>query len=591
MPNNLANQLVNKLEELGVKRIYGLVGDSLNPLSDAVRTHDIEWVHVRNEEAAAFAAGADSLAADELAVCAGSCGPGNTHFIQGLFESHRSGAKVLALASHIPSPEIGSSFFQETHPQYLFQECSSYLEVVNSADQGMRVLHNALQNTLAGNGVSVMVIPGDVFEEEVSDGPTTADSTYATGADARVFPDPGEAARLVEAINEADTVCIFAGYGARNARDELFALADKVKAPVGHSFRGKMFIEYDNPFDVGMSGLLGYGACHEASMKADLFLMVGTDFPYTDWLPHENVAQIDINAAHIGRRTPVAYPVVGDVASVIDNILPHVEEKKDRSFLDSMLTRHHELLEDVVDKYTSKAGESRTPIHPELAASVLDELADDDAFFTVDTGMCNVWSSRYLTPNGKRGESASFLHGTMANALPQAIGIQAAFPERQVISWSGDGGLGMLLGELLTVRLHNLPIKTVVFNNSSLGMVKLEMLVAGFPDHETDHEQVNFAAIAEGVGITSFRIEKPEDLRPTLEKALAHDGPVLVDIVTDPDALSLPPNITWDMMTGFTTAGVKTVLDGGVGRMIDLARANLRHIDAAASITFKDRSN
>ncbi|SDS84347.1 pyruvate dehydrogenase [Corynebacterium timonense] len=587
MSQDLAHQIVDTLERLGVKRIYGLVGDSLNPLSDAVRTHDIEWVHVRNEEAAAFAAGADSLAADELAVCAGSCGPGNTHFIQGLFEAHRSGAKLLAIASHIPSPEIGSSFFQETHPQYLFQECSSYLEVVNSADQGMRVLHSALQNTLAGNGVSVLVVPGDILEEEVSTGPRTADSTYATGADARLYPDPSEAARLVEAINEADTVCIFAGYGARNARDELFALADKVKAPVGHSFRGKMFIEYDNPFDVGMSGLLGYGACYEASMKADLFLMVGTDFPYTDWLPTNNVGQIDINGAHIGRRTPVAYPVVGDVASVIDNILPHVEEKTDRTFLDSMLRRHAELLEDVVDKYTSKAGESSTPIHPELAASVLDELADDDAFFTVDTGMCNVWSSRYLTPNGKRGESASFRHGTMANALPQAIGVQAAFPERQVISWSGDGGLGMLLGELLTVKLHNLPIKTVVFNNSSLGMVKLEMLVAGLPDHETDHEQVNFAAIAEGAGITAFRIEKPEDLRPTLEKALAHDGPVLVDIVTDPDALSLPPNITWDMMTGFTTAGVKEVLDGGIGRMVNLARANIRHLDAAASITFK----
>ncbi|MEX3504385.1 pyruvate dehydrogenase [Corynebacterium sp. LK2510] len=587
MTLNFANQLVEHLVEIGVKRIYGLVGDSLNPLSDAVRNHNIEWVHVRNEEAAAFAAGADSLAADELAVCGGSCGPGNTHFVQGLFEAHRNGAKLLAIASHIPSMEIGSSFFQETHPEYLFQECSSYLEVVNSADQGMRVLHNALQNTLAGNGVSVMVIPGDVFASEVSDGPHTTASTYATGSGKRVFPDPGEAARLVAAINEADTVTIFAGYGARNARTELFALADKIKAPVGHSFRGKMYIEYDNPFDVGMSGLLGYGACFEASQKADLFLMVGTDFPYTDWLPSDNVGQIDIDGTHIGRRTPVKYPVVGDVASVIDNILPHINEKTDRSFLDEMLTRHAELLDDVVDTYTQEAPESRTPIHPELAASILDELADEDAYFSVDTGMCNVWSSRYLTPNGKRDESASFLHGTMANALPQAIGIQAAFPERQVISWSGDGGLGMLMGELLTVKLHNLPIKTIVFNNSSLGMVKLEMLVQGFPDFQTDHEQVNFASIAEGVGIKSFRIEDPADLRHVLTEALAFDGPVLVDIVTDPDALSLPPHITWDMMKGFTTAGVKTVLDGGVGRMAELARANLRHIGAASSITFK----
>ncbi|WP_342318525.1 pyruvate dehydrogenase [Corynebacterium mayonis] len=587
MAEKFANLMVKHLKDLGVKRIYGLVGDSLNPLSDACRTEGMEWVHVRNEEAAAFAAGADSLAADELAVCGGSCGPGNTHFVQGLFEAHRNGSKVLAIASHIPSMEIGSSFFQETHPEHLFQECSSYLEVVNGADQGVRVLHNAIQNTLAGNGVSVMVIPGDIFDDEVSTSRHTTSGTYASGARKRVFPDPVEAAALVEAINKADTVTLFVGYGARDAREEVFALADKIKAPVGHSFRGKMFLEYDNPFDVGMSGLLGYGACHEASKKADLFIMLGTDFPYSDWLPEHNVAQVDIDGTHIGRRTPVNYPVVGDVKSVIDNILPHIEEKTNRSFLDSMLRRHAQLLESVVDKYTHEANESRVPIHPELAASVLDELADEDAYFTVDTGMCNVWSSRYLTPNGKRGESASFLHGTMANALPQAIGVQAAFPDRQVISWSGDGGLGMLMGELLTVKLHKLPIKTVVFNNSSLGMVKLEMLVAGYPDHETDHEQVNFAAIAAGVGIKSFRIEDPKDLRPVLKEALAYDGPVLVDIVTDPDALSMPPNITWDMMKGFTTAGIKTVLDGGVGRMVELARSNLRHIGAASSIALK----
>lgn len=587
MATNFATALVEKLKELGITRIYGLVGDSLNPLSDAVRTQGIEWIHVRNEEAAAFAAGADALASNELAVCGASCGPGNTHFVQGLFEAHRNGAKVLAIASHIPSFHIGSSFFQETHPELLFQECSSYCEMANSADQGMRVVHNAIQNTLAGNGVSVVVVPGDVFSEDITDTAHTINSAYATGDNKRVFPDPAETARLVAAINEADTVTLFCGYGAKDARDEVFALAEKIKAPVGHSFRGKMYIEYDNPYDVGMSGLLGYGACHEASEKADLFIMVGTDFPYTDWLPSNNVAQIDINGAHIGRRTTVHYPVIGDVKSVIENILPHIEEKKDRSFLDAMLKRHAELLEDVVDKYTSEAREARTPIHPELAASVLDELAADDAYFTVDTGMCNVWSSRYLTPNGKRDESASFLHGTMANALPQAIGVQAAFPDRQVISWSGDGGLGMLLGELLTVKLHNLPVKTVVFNNSSLGMVKLEMLVQGFPDYETDHEHVNYAAIAEGIGIKAFRIEDPSELRPKLAEALAYDGPVLVDIVTDPDALSMPPHITWDMMKGFTTAATKSVLDGGVGRMINLARSNLRHIESAASITFK----
>ncbi|MCT1492185.1 pyruvate dehydrogenase [Corynebacterium sanguinis] len=583
MVTNFVQQLVETLERLGVKRIYGLVGDSLNPLSNAVRTSSIEWIHVRNEEAAAFAAAADSLSTGELAVCGASCGPGNTHLIQGLYEAHRNGAKVLAIASHIPSLEIGSEFFQATHPEYIFQECSGYREVVHSGTQGARVLHNALQSTLAGGGVSVMVVPGDVFNDEVVDS-TTVSSTYATGTAKRVFPDPAEAAALVRAINEADTVTMFCGYGARDAREQVFALAEKIKSPIGHSFRGKMFIAHDNPFDVGMSGLLGYGACYEASKEADLFIMVGTDFPYTEWLPHKNVAQIDIDGTHIGRRTKVAVPVVGDVASVIDNILPHIEEKEDRSFLDRMLTRHAALLEDVVSKYTTPARESRTPIHPEFAASVLDEVAADDAIITVDTGMCNVWSSRYFTPNGRRAEHASYLHGTMANALPMAIGIQAANPDRQVISWSGDGGLSMLLGELLTVKLHNLPIKTVVFNNSSLGMVKLEMIVEGFPDFQTDHEQVNFAAIAEGVGIKSFRVEDPSDLKQALVNALTHDGPALVDIVTDPDALSLPPDISWDMLKGFTTASVKTVLDGGVGRMVNLARRNIRQIGAATAI-------
>ena len=583
MTANFAHQLVATLESLGVKRIYGLVGDSLNPLSNAVRTSGIEWIHVRNEEAAAFAAAADSLSTGELAVCGASCGPGNTHLIQGLYEAHRDGAKVLAIASHIPSPEIGSDFFQATHPEYVFQECSGYLEVVNSPAQGARVLHNAVQSTLSGGGVSVLVVPGDVFSADAAE-ETTLASSYARGANKRVFPDPAEAAALVQAINEANTVTLFCGYGARDARDQVFALAEKIKSPIGHSFRGKMFLAHDNAFDVGMSGLLGYGACHEASMEADLFIMLGTDFPYTDWLPDTNVAQVDIDGSHIGRRTPVAFPVIGDVASVIENILPHVEEKTDRSFLDKMLTRHAELLEDVVKKYTEPAGESRTPIHPEFAASVLDELIDDDAFVTVDTGMCNVWSSRYLTPNGRRGEFASYLHGTMANALPMAIGVQAANPQRQVISWSGDGGLGMLMGELLTVKLHNLPVKTVVFNNSSLGMVKLEMIVDGFPDFETDHEEVNYAAVAEAIGIRAFRVEDPADLEQALRDALSHDGPALVDVVTDPDALSLPPGIDWEMLSGFTTASVTTVLDGGVGRMINLARRNLRHLGAAASI-------
>jgi len=581
MARNYAEQLIATLEKQGVERIYGVVGDSLNPIVDAIRDSSIEWVHVRNEEAAAFAAGAESLITGRLAVCAGSCGPGNTHLIQGLYDAHRNGAKVLALASHIPSLQIGSSYFQETHPEMIFQECSAYCEMVNSPDQGARILHHAIQSTMAGKGVSVLVIPGDLAEADAGED-MFLDSVIATGRPT-VYPDAAEAARLVEAINEADTVTLFCGAGVKNARAQVLALAEKIKSPIGHAFGGKMYIQYDNPFDVGMSGLLGYGACHDASHDADLLILLGTDFPYTEFLPRDNVAQVDIDASHIGRRTTVTYPVVGDVGATIENILPHIEEKTDRSFLDTQLRNHAKILEGVVDAYTKKV-EKKKPIHPEYVAALIDELADDDAIFTVDTGMCNVWAARYLTPNGRREEIGSFRHGTMANALPHAIGAQFVDRDRQVVSFSGDGGLGMLMGELLTVKQHELPVKAVVFNNSSLGMVKLEMLVAGMPDFGTDHDEVNFAAIAEAVGIKAIRIEDPKKLRKGLQEAFAHPGPVLVDVVTDPDALSIPPEITWDMLVGFTRASTRSVFGGGVGKMIGLARANLRNIGAAATV-------
>lgn len=581
MAKNFASQLVKTLEKQGVKRIFGLVGDSLNPIVDEVRQSSIEWIHVRNEEAAAFAAGAESLVTGDLAVCAASCGPGNTHLIQGLYDSHRNGAKVLAIASHIPSVQIGSQFFQETHPEQIFQECSGYCEMVNSAAQGPKVLHHAIQSTLAGNGVSVLVIPGDVSSQEIEE-EGFIDSVYAKGRPV-LYPDAEEAARLAKAINDAETVTLFCGEGVKNSREQVLQLAEKIKSPVGHAFGGKMHIQYDNPFDVGMSGLLGYGAAREAMYDADLLILLGTDFPYTDFLPTGNVAQVDIDGSHIGRRTTIDYPVVGDVGAVIDTILPHIEEKTDRSFLDKQLRNHARALNHVVDAYTKKAGKSK-PIHPEYVADTIDRLAAEDAIFTIDTGMCNVWGARYITPNGKREEIGSFRHGTMANALPQALGAQAADRDRQVISFSGDGGLGMLMGELLTAKLHDLPVNIVVFNNSSLGMVKLEMMVAGLPEHETDHEHVNFAKIADAIGIKAIPIEDPADVESGIKEALAYDGPVLVDVVTDPNALSLPPNITWEMMMGFSRSATRTVFEGGVGRMVDLARANLRNIGGAGVI-------
>lgn len=576
MARNFAEQLIDTLEAQGVKRIYGLVGDSLNPIVDAVRESTIEWAHVRNEEAAAFAAGAESLITGELAVCAASCGPGNTHLIQGLFDSHRNGAKVLAIASHIPSIQIGTKFFQETHPEILFKECSGYCEMVNSGEHGERVLHGAIQSTMAGNGVSVVVIPGDVAKEEAGDG-TFINSKISSGTPI-VFPDPAEAAALVAAINEAKTVTLFCGAGVKNARSQVLELAQKIKSPVGHALGGKEFIQHENPFDVGMSGLLGYGACVDASNESDLLILLGTDFPYSDFLPSDNVAQVDINGAHIGRRTTVKYPVTGDVAATIENILPHLEEKTDRSFLDRMLREHERKLTSVVESYTKKV-EKHVPIHPEYVADVLDQLADHDAVFTMDTGMCNVWHARYINnPKGERDFIGSFRHGTMANALPHAIGAQSVDHSRQVIAMCGDGGLGMLLGELLTVKLHDLPLKAVVFNNSSLGMVKLEMLVEGQPEFETDHEEVNYADIAAAAGIKSFRITDPKKVHKQLEEALAYPGPALIDVVTDPNALSIPPTITWAQVMGFSKAATRTVFGGGVGAMLDLARSNLRNI-------------
>lgn len=575
MAKNYAEQLVETLEAQGVERIYGLVGDSLNPIVDAVRRSSIDWVHVRNEEAAAFAAEADSLTTGKLAVCAASCGPGNTHLVQGLYDAHRNGAKVLAIASHIPSRQIGSKFFQETHPEMLFNECSAYCEMVNSADQGGVILHHAIQSTMAGKGVSVLVIPGDVSTQEAGDDTFTG-STISAGRPV-VFPDPAEAAALTQAINEAKTVALFVGAGVKDAREQVLALAEKIKAPIGHALGGKMYIQYDNPFDVGMSGLLGYGATHDATHEADLLILLGTDFPYNDFLPKENVAQVDIDGSHIGRRTKIKYPVTGDVAATIENILPHIDEKKDRRFLDKMLKEHYNKLNHVVEAYTKKA-EKMKPIHPEFVANIIDEEAADDAVFTVDTGMCNVWGARYITPNGKREQIGSFRHGTMANALPMAIGAQAANEGRQVISFSGDGGLSMLMGELLTVKLHNLPVKTFVFNNSSLGMVKLEMLVQGLPEHETDHAHVDYAAIAEAAGIKHIRIEDPKKARKQIREALAFDGPVLVDMVTDPNALSIPPTLTFEQLLGFSKAATRTVFGGGVGQMLQLAQSNLRNI-------------
>ncbi|MDK1473886.1 pyruvate dehydrogenase [Streptomyces sp. 549] len=572
----VAEQFVDILVRSGVRRLYGVVGDSLNPVVDAIRrTPAIDWVQVRHEETAAFAAGAEAQLTGRLAACAGSCGPGNLHLINGLYDAHRSMAPVLALASHIPSSEIGTGYFQETHPDRLFGECSHYNELISSRLQMPRVLQTAIQHAVGRSGVSVVALPGDIASQEA---PERAEEHALVTSRPTVRPGDEEIRALAAMVDDARRVTLFCGSGTAGAHREVMEFAAKVKAPVGHALRGKEYIQYDNPFDVGMSGLLGYGAAYEATHDCDLLILLGTDFPYNAFLPDDvRIVQVDVRPEHLGRRSKLDLGVWGDVRETLRCLLPQVREKQDRSFLDRMLKKHANALEGVVKAYTRKV-EKHTPIHPEYVAAVLDEEADDDAVFTVDTGMCNVWAARYLTPNGRRRVIGSFTHGSMANAVPQAIGAQFIDRRRQVVSMSGDGGFSMLMGDFLTLVQYDLPVKVVLFNNSSLGMVELEMLVAGMPAHGTANHNPDFAAVARAAGAHGVRVEKPKELRGALRDAFRHKGPALVDVVTDPNALSIPPKIRAEMVTGFALSASKMVLDGGVGRMVQMARSNIRNI-------------
>ncbi len=575
----VAEQLIAQLQAAGVRRIYGIVGDSLNPVVDAVRrtggsaNGGIDWIHTRHEEAAALAAGAEAQLTGQLAVCAGSCGPGNLHLINGLYDANRSGAPVLAIASHIPSVQIGQGYFQETHPDRLFTECSVYSEMVSTTDQAPRVVHAAISHALARGGVSVVTLPGDIADERATaDTPPFCRVTKGT-----IVPDPSSVQALADAIDDAKKVALFVGHGIGDAHDAVVQLAEKIKAPIGHSLRGKDLIQYDNPYDVGMTGLLGYGAAAAGLEDADLVVLLGTDFPYDQFLPDVRTAQVDVDDAVIGRRTAVDVAVHGDVGATLAALLPLVKEKKNRRFLDKMLDKHDRLMNHAVGAYT-KDVEHLRPIHPEYAASVLDQVAADDAIVTADTGMGNVWTARYLNPNGRRRLIGSFKHGTMANAMPQAIGAQLAYPDRQVVAVSGDGGLSMLLGDLLTAQMYDLPLTVVVFNNSTLAMVKLEMLVDKLPDFGVDVPAVDYAAIAAAMGFQARRVEDPTELRDGFTEAFAHRGPSLVDVVTDPNALSIPPKITKEQVFGFATALSKIVLNGGAGEAVSMARSNLRNI-------------
>jgi len=570
----VAELLVDSLVAIGIKRVYGIVGDSLNGIANSIRKTNgaIEWVGVRHEEVAAFAAGAESHLTGNLTVCAGSCGPGNTHLINGLYDCNRSRVPVLAIAAQVPIREIGSSYFQETHPELVFKECSIYCELISHPDQMPRVLEIAMRTSISERGVSVIVIPGDLaLMESTSSRPFIPfDRPLPT-----VCPSEGEIKKAAEILNAASKVTILGGAGCEGAHSELMQAAALLQSPIVHAMRGKEFIEYDNPYDVGMTGLLGFSSGYYAMMNTEALLMLGTDFPYQQFYPGSaKIIQVDIRGGQIGRRTKVDLGLVGDVKQTLSALMPHLEQKADsRGHLKASLDHYEKTRADLDSLAVGNPG--KTPIHPQYVAKVVDELAAEDAIITCDVGTPTLWAARYLRMNGKRRFIGSFSHGSMANALPQAIGAQEAFPKRQVISLSGDGGLTMLMGDALSLRQHNLPVKIVVFSNSALDFVELEMKAVGFLEYGTELVNPNFADVADAIGILGIRVEKPEELKPALTLAFQHDGPALVDVAVNRQELLIPPSISFDQVRGFTLYMVRAVLNGKGDEIVDLAKTNL----------------
>ncbi len=576
MAASVADVMVATLKASGVRRVYGIPGDSLNGFTDAMRrAGGMTWQHVRHEEAAAFAAAAEAALTGELAVCAASCGPGNLHLINGLFDANRSRVPVLAIAAQIPEDEIGSEYFQETHPQNLFRECSVYCELVSEPEQMPRVLEIAMRTALARGGAAVVVIPGGVFFADV---PSGAKAVPVRAAGSVIRPDDSSLAAAAEVLNSAQRVTILAGAGCAGAHQQLIDLAGALQAPVVHAFRGKEFIEYDNRFDVGMTGLIGFTSGYRAMEHCDALLMLGTDFPYRPFYPGGvPVVQVDVRGEQIGHRVPVDVPLVGTVKDTIDALLPLITVKTDSAHLDRM-TAHYRRARARLDRL-AESHRGRSPLHPQSVATAINRLAADDAVFTADVGTPCIWAARYLRMNGRRRLIGSFNHGSMANALPHAIGAQASQPGRQVVALSGDGGIAMLLGELITLRQLHLPVKVVVFNNGALSFVELEMKAAGIVTYGTDLDNPDFAAIAQAAGLFGARVEKAGALDDALLAAFAHDGPALVDVRTDRHELTLPPKLTYGEIKGFTLYATRTVLSGEGEELIDLAKTNLRDLD------------
>jgi pyruvate dehydrogenase (quinone) len=569
----IAEQIIDVLAVNGVRRVWGLPGDSLNGLTDAIRQHDdVEWMHVRHEEAAAFAASADSQISGGLAVCAGSCGPGNLHFINGLFDAQRSRTPVLAIASQVPSSEVGTQYFQETHPERIYRECSVFCELVTTPEQMPRLLELAIRAAVEEGGVAVLVLSGDTLLE------STAHAKRVTRIEPTQYAIVPSAAQLDQAaavLNGAGKVTILAGAGTAGAHDEVLAVADALGAPIVHALRGKEHIEWDNPFDVGMTGLLGFSSGYRAMESSEVVLMLGTDFPYPQFIPEDaDVVQVDVRGAHLGRRAALKVGLRGTVRETCAALVERLVRKTDRKHLETALDHYRRTRRSMDELAEPTTG----TIHPQHLTALLDEKAADDAVFVPDVGTPVTWSARYLHTNGRRRLIGSFSHGSMANALPQALGALAVDRSRQTIALAGDGGLAMLLGELLTAVQLRLPVKVVVYDNASLNFVEVEMKAAGIVNFGTELENPDFSRIAEAIGVRGFRVERGEDLAGAMDEFLAHDGPALLDVVLERQELSIPPTIAPAQVKGFALYAIRSVLSGRGDELIDLAKANARQL-------------
>jgi pyruvate dehydrogenase (quinone) len=569
----VSQHIIATLEASGVHRVYGLPGDSLNGFTDAIRRSGrISWEHVRHEEAAAFAASADAALTGQLAVCAGSCGPGNLHLINGLFDAQRTRVPVLAIAAHIPLDEVGSQYFQETHPQELFRECSVYCELVSKPEMAPRIVEIAMRTAIEQRGVAVVVVPGEVLLSRLSNPDWKIAPVLPTRSLLR--PDDESLRRAAEILNRSTHVTILAGAGCAGAHHEVVQLAATLHAPIVHALRGKEHIEYDNPHDVGMTGLLGFASGYKAIKEADVLLMLGTDFPYRQFYPEDaTIIQVDIDGSHIGRRTHVDLALMGTVKDTVTALQPLLTQASDRDHLDRALKHYRKTRKSLDDLAVNDR--DRTPIRPEYVARLASELASDDAVFTYDVGTPTIWAARYLTMNGRRRLIGSATHGTMAGALSHAIGAQSVDRGRQVVALAGDGGLTMLFGELVTLNQNRLPVKVIVFNNSALGFVELEMMAAGIVTFGTDLHAVDFAAAARAIGLFARRVEEPGDVHAALADAFAHDGPAVIDVVTARQELTIPPTITAEQAKGFSLYAIRTILAGRGDELLDLVSTNV----------------